>query len=284
MDYRQIVWLASYPKSGNTWLRCFLDAYLLGEVDINDLVTSHPDDLAARCAVGDGSNAAEFPIDIQMLTRPMAMLRMVREYNASKTVDLPLFVKTHNTHVVANGVEMMPESLTKATIYIVRDPRDVLMSFAKHMGSTDYDTAIAHFLNRMRCLDDHNGTKVMDFISSWPAAVQSFANADTHNVKVWRYEDMKSDPVRAFAGMLDHAGIAPDFRRVQHAVEMVEISRLAQQEAEKGFGESSKHAKHRFFGGSAKWQDVLTPKQIRTVEKACASMMKRFGYERAYGN
>ena len=38
MDYKQIIWLASYPKSGNTWLRCFLDAYFLGDLDINELL------------------------------------------------------------------------------------------------------------------------------------------------------------------------------------------------------------------------------------------------------
>ena len=282
MDYRQIVWVASYPKSGNTWFRCFLDAYLLGEVDINEIVTSLPDDLAARCAVGDGSNATDFPIDIQMLTRPMAMLRLVREYVASKTVDLPLFVKTHNTHVIANGVEMMPECLTKGTIYLVRDPRDVLMSFAKHMGQDDYDVVIGYFLNKMRCLNDGGGVKMMDFISSWPEAVKSFANADTHNVKVFRYEDMKADPVKAFSGMLEHAGVAVEASRVKAAVDMVSIARLADQEKKKGFGESSKHAKHQFFGGTPKWQEVLTPKQVRTIEKACASMMKRYGYRMTY--
>jgi hypothetical protein len=282
MDYRQIVWIASYPKSGNTWLRCFLDAYLLGDVDINDVVTSLPDDLAARCAVGDGSNAAEFPIDIQMLTRPMAMLRLVREYNANKTVDIPLFVKTHNTHVLANGVELMPEALTKATVCIVRDPRDVLVSFAKHMGEQNYDTAIEHFLNKMRCLNDTGSGKVMDFISSWPAAVASFANADTHNVKVWRYEDMKANPVEVFAQILAHSGIAVDKERVARAVDTVERGKLAKQEAEKGFKESSKHAANQFFAGTGGWQGKLSPKQVRTIEKACASMMKRFNYERAF--
>ena len=280
MDYRQIVFLASYPKSGNTWLRCFMDAYILGEVDINEIVTSFPDDLAARCAVGDGSNAADFPIDVQMLTRPMAMLRLVREYNSTKA-GIPLMVKTHNSHVIANGTELMPECLTKATIYIVRDPRDVLVSFARHMG-TDYDTAIEYFLNKMRCLNDGGGAKVMDFISSWPAAVASFANADTHNIKVFRYEDMKAYPVRTFSGMVEHAGLPLDVEKVKAAIEMVELSKLQKQEAEKGFGESSKHAKHQFFGGSDKWRDVLTPAQVRRIEKGCSSMMKRFGYKGAY--
>lgn len=278
-DYRQIVWAASFPKSGNTWLRCFLDAYFLGEVDINDLVCSVTDDLAARCAVGDGSNAATFPVDIQMLTRPMAMLRLVREYNRTGA-KIPLFVKTHNTHVLANGIEMMPASLTKATIYLVRDPRDVVVSYAKHMGK-GIDDAIDSFLNKHRVLSDNGGVKMDDFISSWPLAVQSFANADTHNVRVWRYEDMKANPVKCFAEMLEHAGVKVEPFKVAQAVEKVELSKLKQQEQEKGFGESSKHAKDQFFGGGTSWKDKLTPSQVLRIEKACASMMKRFNYTKA---
>lgn len=278
-DYRQIVFLASYPKSGNTWLRCFLDAYFLGDVDINDIVSSAPDDLASRCAVGDGSNAAEFPVDIQMLTRPMAMLRMVREYNRSKQ-NIPLFVKTHNTHVIANGVEMMPESLTKATVYLVRDPRDVVVSFAKHMGA-DVETAIGWFLNKYRTLNDANGVKMHDFISSWPLAVQSFANADTHNVKIWRYEDMKSDPVSAFTSILEHSGVVVDRERVKRAADMVEQSKLQQMEKDKGFRESSKYAQDGFFSGTGGWKGKLTPSQLLRIEKACSSMMKRFNYQKA---
>lgn len=277
-DYRQIVWLGSYPKSGNTWLRCFLDAYFLGEVDINQIITSLPDDIAGRCAVGDGSNAAEFPIDIQMLTRPMGMLRLVREYNRNGS-PIPLFVKTHNTHVVANGVEMMPESLTKATVYIVRDPRDVVVSFAKHMGA-DMDTAIEWFLSKYRTLNDASGTKMHDFISSWPLAVQSFANADTHNVRIWRYEDMKANPVKCFGEMLEHSGVKVEPFKVAQAVEKVELSKLQQQEREKGFGESSKHAKNQFFGGGTGWKDKLTPSQVLRIEKVCSSMMKRFNYQK----
>lgn len=279
-DYAKIVWLASFPKSGNTWLRCFIDAYFLGEVDINDVVCSLPDDLAARCAVGDGSNAAEFPVDIQMLTRPMAMLRLVREYNRNHS-PVPLFVKTHNTHVIANGVEMMPHSLTKATIYLVRDPRDVVVSFAKHMGYTDMDVAIEHFLNKHRTLNDSAGNKMNDFISSWPMAVQSFANADSHNVRIWRYEDMKASPVKCFAEMLAHAGVSVDLDRVKKAADMVEQSKLQKQEKDKGFGESSAYAKHQFFQGSGGWKGKLTPSQLHRIEKACSSMMKRFNYHKA---
>jgi len=283
MNYKQIVYLSSYPKSGNTWLRCFFDAYLTGEVDINNLVASVTDDGAQRALPGDGSNPAEFPIDVQQLTRPMAMLRLVRQFEMNKAetgLDIPLFVKTHNAHMITNGIELLPQSLTKAVIHIVRDPRDVILSFAKHMGK-DIDTAIELFFDKYRVLQDERRPKLCDFISSWPMHVASYANADTHNVRVFRYEDMKARPLDTFIKIVKHAGIEPDRARIEAALEIVSLANLQKQENEKGFGESSPFAKNKFFGAGATggWQDKLTPMQIHKIEKGCNSMMKRFKYE-----
>lgn len=284
MNYKQIVWLSSYPKSGNTWVRCFLDAYLMGQVDINNLVSSVTDENAARALPGDGSDPSKFPADIQILTRPMALLRLVRQFELNKQetgLQVPLFVKTHNAHMVTNGIELLPLALTKAVIHIVRDPRDVIVSFAKHMGK-DMDEAIEIFFDKYRVLQDERKPKLMDFISSWPMHVQSYANADSHNVLLVKYEDMKENPVRSFSNILKHAGIEPDKKRIEHALDLVKLDKLRKQEQEKGFGESSPHAQNQFFGKglTGGWRDILKPYQVHRIQKRCDSMMKRFGYDR----
>lgn len=279
MNYRQIVWLASFPKSGNTWVRCFLEAYYLGKVELNEMVCSVSDDLAFRYLVGDGSDPREFPIDIQHLTRPMAMLRMVRQFEANKIEGLPLFVKTHNAHVVANGIELLPASLTKSVVYLVRDPRDTFISFARHMGA-DHDVAIDWFLDKFRVLragEEHY--KMTDFVSSWNKHVSSYANADTHNVKIWRYEDMKKEPVKAFADILRHSGVVPDMDKVKQAVETVRLDKLKEQEKKTGFVEASPKTDGFFGNGqTGGWREKLAPKHAIRIEKECASMMKRFNY------
>lgn len=282
MEYSQIVWLSSYPKSGNTWVRCFIDAYLMGQVDINNLVASVSDDSAARALPGDGSDPSSYPIDVQGLCRPMGLLRLVRAFEENKKetgLNIPLFVKTHNAHMVANGIELLPGCLTKSVIYIVRDPRDVVISFAKHMGK-EMDDAIGYFLDKYRVLQDERKPKMADFISSWPQAVASYANSDTHNVKIFRYEDMKANPQEEFAKILIHAGIQPHPERLKVALEAVELSKLRKQEKEKGFSEASPHA-DQFFGKgeTGGWRDILTPAQVLRIEKACRSMMKRFNYK-----
>lgn len=277
---KEIVWIASYPKSGNTWVRLLLDAYYLGEVDINDMVSSVSDDNSNWHQVGDGSDVRKFPVQYQQLTRPMALLRLVRQYQSTTNdngIHIPLFVKTHSAHLVANGIELLPECLTKAVIYIVRDPRDVLPSFAKHMG-LETDEAIDAFLDTYRVLEAKDSIKVADLISSWPKHVGSFINGDTHNIRVFRYEDLKSNPVETFAQMLEHAGVKPDMDRVRKAVEITDLAKLKKQESEKGFRESSPYAKDQFFGGERK---KLTPRQVRRIEKGCQSMLRRLYLKKA---
>ena len=277
MNYKQIVWIASYPKSGNTWVRLFLDAYFLAELNINDVVCSVADDRAGLYAIGDGSNAECLPIELQHLTRPMALLRLVKQYNEANH-GIPLFVKTHTAHMLANGIEMLPESLTKSVIYIVRDPRDVAPSFAKHMGCT-LDESIKHMDDKFRTLSPRKGC-MADFTSSWDDNVRSFINADTHNVGVFQYEDMRADPVKEFTKILLHSGVDPDPLRVRQALKLVELDKLRDIEQQMGFMESSPKAKDQFFGKGevGGWKDRLDTSQVYRIEKQFGRTMKRLGY------
>lgn len=275
MDYRQITWLASYPKSGNTWARAFFDAYFLGDVNLNEMVSTVTDDVAGLYAIGDGTKPKDMPVQVQYLMRPAAMVRLV---SVSEGRGIPLIVKTHAPHLCANGIEMLPESLTKAVIHIIRDPRDVAPSFAKHMG-VELDQSI----ERMRDDAHHlrgNEHRVFDLVSSWDKHALSYLNADTHNVRTFLYEDMRADPVAQFSEMLRHAGIDADQERVEKAVAAVDISRLRAQEQENGFRESSPHAQNQFFGSGkvGGWKGKLTPGQQHRLERAFGRVMKRLGY------
>lgn len=277
MDYKQIVWLASYPKSGNTWVRLFLDAYFFGDIDINEILTSVADDRAGLYALGDGSKTEDMPIDIQQLTRPMAMLRLVKQAQMTNR-GIPLYVKTHTANMIANGVELIPAALTKGVVYIVRDPRDVLPSFAKHMGAS-MDDAVEWMNDKYRSLASRPGN-VADFLSSWHGNVSSFLNDDVRPVKLIRYEDLREDPVKYFTEILEFSGVTPDPFKVRDAVKKVELSRVKKIEAEEGFKESSPHAKNQFFGEGkvGGWEDKLTPKQKFRIEKDFGRVMKRLGY------
>lgn len=255
----------------------FLEAYFLGELDINEIVTSISDDIAAQYQIGDGSDITELSVDVQQLMRPAALLKYVRMHNAVRKNMIPLFVKTHAPHMITNGIELLPECLTKAVIYIVRDPRDVLPSYAKHMG-VDLDSGLESMQDKYRCLKATKG-RVGEIVSDWDGHVNSYLNADTHNVKYFLYEDMLKDPVGQFAKMLEHAGIEPDMERVEKAVELCNLENLKKKEKKEGFKESSPHAKDHFFGkGGSANRHKLSPKNLHTIEKKFGRIMKRLGY------
>ncbi len=278
MDYKQIIWLASYPKSGNTWLRCFLDAYFLGDLDINELLCSAQDDRCDKQQIGDGSDIAKLPIQVQHLTRPMGLLRVVRHYNESDN-PIPLFLKTHTANLVTNGIELLTECLTKSIIHIVRDPRDVLPSFANHMG-VDLDQALEYMRDKYRNLTGQERGAVADFISSWGYHTESFITTETHNIRTFLYEDMRENPERVFTEMLMHAGVVPNPKRVSEAVEITKLENLRKREKADGFREGSPKAKNPFFhkGQVGGWRDTIEPRHRTAIEKAFGRTMKRLGY------
>jgi len=274
MDFRQIVWLASYPKSGNTWVRLFLDAYFLQELDINEIVCSVGDDNIARYNLGDDSPIWRWPVDIQQLARGTAMLRLVTGYKGSD-VGIPLFVKTHQANVVANGVELLPQSLTKATIYLVRDPRDVFPSFCNHMG-LDFDKGLAEMTNPYDVLISSK-IKAADFLSSWDKHVESYLAAKDHNVLLVHYEDLKEDPQHWFTRILEHAGVTPDPLIVRRAIEMTKLSRLREAEQKDGFREGSAKAKEPFFNTGETGKNI-PPSYRSMIDRAFRKTMTKLGY------
>lgn len=284
MDLRNIVWLASFPKSGNTWVRMLFDAYILGqEPDINKMVTSVSDDHAGRYQLGDGTNVLDLPIEYQLLARPMAMLRLSRAF-AGNNPDprFPLICKTHCANMSASGVELMPHQLTKATIHLIRDPRDVVSSFAKHMGLGIDDAIEAMTKPNLVSFGKEQG-KSFDIICSWRRNVESWVADDLHNTRTWRYEDLRAYPEEMFSKMLEHIGCPVDKERVAKAVELTTLDRLRKQEREKGFVEASEHQKddtNRFFGKGAVggWKTKLTEIQVRKIERSFGKLMARYGY------
>jgi hypothetical protein len=273
-DFKQIVWLASYPKSGNTWLRLLFDAYYLNDLDINEIVCSIGDDGVVRHMPGDGIAINTAPVDVQQLTHPMAMLRTVLAYDAVKA-KIPLLVKTHQPNMVANGIELLPECLTKATILIVRDPRDVFPSFANHMGST-HDEAVEQMKNKYQILSA-NEQCVSNFLSSWDAHTESYLAPSNHNVLVVKYEVMRADPEGEFARILKHIGEKPDMERVKRAVEMTDIAKLNKLEKEHGFREGSYKAKDPFFN-TGQVGKKIAPHHKSMLERAFRKTMLKLGY------
>ena len=271
----KIIWLASYPKSGNTWMRAFLhnlfrdpeEAYDINK--ITDFSTS--DSSIDWYKAQDKRDWTEWSaVDVARMRRG-AQLAMCRV----KPDDV--FVKTHNASVVFLGYPMMHQDLTAGAIYIVRNPLDVCISLSHHYG-TDLDTTIDILA------DPSIGSKTSDKIvyevhKSWSIHVDSWTNPPRPGLAVLRYEDMLNNPIKSFGGLTQFLGLNPPRKRLERAIERASFKTLRRQEDEQGFKEKSPFAQKFFRDGRAgQWRELLTPAQIDKVANTHKEQMQRFGY------
>ena len=279
-DREGIIWLASYPKSGNTWLRVFLDAYHKdAEPDINALFGVFTDQAARWYQACSPDPVATMSDNELGLLRGAAMLNL----RNSATVS-PVLVKTHTANVRVGGSRMIPPALTKKVVYLIRDPRDVCLSYAKHFGITPHDAVDRMTCDAMAIFDDRelNLEKVRQYPTSWARHVQTYAEAEDLDVTVVKYEDLKANPTEQFGWILDWIGVPSDDDRIKRAVENSALAKLRAAEDRTGFRECS-HKADRFFGQgmTGGWRDVMDEEDVAKLEAHACHVMDAFGYKLA---
>jgi len=269
-----IVWLASYPKSGNTWARAFLQSYLdpAGPVAINDLAIGN----AAQHALFDQFGALEVS---DLTDDEVERLRPSLYRTMASGAGEPLFLKVHDAFgTTADGVPVFPPDATRAAIYIVRHPCDVAVSLAHHVGGS-MSEAVAMLCREASVLRERTG-QCRQRLRSWSGHVTSWTDESPLAVHAVRYEDLLASPRREFSSMLSAAGLAIDQGQLVRAIEHSSFERLQAQERATGFTERSPKATAPFFrsGRSGGWRDYLTPDHVRRVVDAHGHVMQRFGY------
>lgn len=268
------VWFSSYPKSGNTWLRCLLEAYRRnGILDINDM----------RIVSSDGGatlirGVSPMPLDTlgfngQMLLRPAALVNLLCCLND------PMWIKTHFANLQPEGLpHCIPKEFTEKAIHVVRDPRSVLLSMSRFFGLST-ELAIEAMNNKLFTIGD-NVEYSTQLVSSWSTHVASWTSETRFPVHVVKYEDLMVDAGKELTEVLEVLGedIYPE--RVAAAVEATELSQLKQKESAEGFRENRgvNSAKTFFNKGGTRWKDELEPKFIAQIEKDHGELMNLLGY------
>ena len=267
---KRIWWLASYPKSGNTWVRLFLSAYGSGRLHINQPTHSTGDLNSYWYNVTSPKQLKDLEPYEMLAVRQAALLHLVTVSPIN-----PLAVKTHHVNGMIDELRFIPPGMTAGAIYIIRDPRDVAISYAEHMGHS-IKKAIKAMSEPTTTLTNPDG--LWHMIGDWSNHVKSWTTETAFQTSVVRYEDMLVDPVDKFRGLLERFGGEVNEERLRKAVADVAFSNCQKQEKDKGFDER-KNSKLFFARGKAGgWQNVLTDKQVNKIETAHEEMMKRFGY------
>ena len=283
---RRLVWLASWPKSGNTWLRCLL-ANLLSESNTpilpDALGSSLPGDHAANRQLFDtlaGIPSSDCTDDEAESLRPAVYRFWASE--AAKTNDRFLFSKTHDAfHDTVSGEPLFPPDVTAGAVYLLRNPLDVAVSFAFHSGHECMSCSSVDVTNPQVSLTGFHNTQVRQRVMDWAVHVESWVVAP-FPVLVLRYEDLLADTLQELAKVVRFLELddADDQSRLQRAVEFSTFARMRKAEEEHGFRENS-ISRRRFFrsGRVGDWRHHLTMEQARTVLESCGRVMSAFGYD-----
>jgi len=272
-----IIWLASYPKSGNTWFRVLL-LNLLSEaacpVDINDL--SGIPIASSRTLLDEvlGFDSADLCDEANARSRPE-----VYAFHA-KTSTKNLIYKVHDAYTrLPNGQPIFPPDVTAASVYIIRNPLDVCVSYAHHLGHTGFDGVIEIMADPnfvISASKTRYNAQLHQTLGSWREHVLSWTHGPTP-VLVVRYEDMKHHAVETFLTVAQFLGLPRDSDRIAKAIRFSAFDELKHQEDEDGFQERLYGS---FFrkGGVGTWRDVLNQKQAMRIIHDHADVMRQYGY------
>lgn len=276
----RLFWLASYPKSGNTWLRAFirnLNCETDAPASINDLGSGG---IASSRSWMDellGFDTADLDRGEVARLRP-AVYGFASEHSRAFS-----YHKIHDAcHRVDGGQLIVNADATAGAIYLIRNPLDVAISYANH-GAWSIDKAIAQMEDPEHCMAPDDGDRLHPQVEqrmlTWSDHVLSWIDNPEIRTHVLRYEDMKTDTHRIFSAAARFLELRAGPHDIARALAFSAFDVLKAQEDEEPFRERNPRSP-RFFrkGLVGDWQTTLTCAQIDKVVAAHGAVMKRFGY------
>ncbi|MBS0470609.1 MAG: sulfotransferase domain-containing protein [Proteobacteria bacterium] len=284
-------WLASYPKSGNTWMRIMIGCLALPEgapVDINAL--EGQGGITSARGMFDGF----FLTDSSLLShdeidrlRPRLYEAMASDLTEDEDAGrLPVrFVKAHDAYTNnADGIPLLAGARGAAgAIVIVRDPRDIVASLASHLDCS-LDEAIG-FMNSPAAAFCGGLNQVQPQLRQkllrWHEHAESWLEQRDIPIHLVRYEELKRAPVEVFVRAMRFAGVEVSAEAARSVVARTSFASLQDQEQARGFAERLRGKEGRNFfrrGEAGAWRRELSVDQIAEVERAHGVMMSRLGY------
>lgn len=269
---QKITWIASYPRSGNTWVRTLLSAYAnAGECSINQIMQTGDKNPEFYEEILETSISNWLPFD-QAMIKPAAMMRLLERAQGN------VMLKTHDANLALAGVSLIPQHLTHAAIYMVRDPRDVALSLQNHYNTSTLDEAVDRMLDD-EYVSRHANQGLYDVQLSWKTHIRSWMQQCPYPVYALRYEDLLQDTEKVFSEIVQFLKLGFDKGLIQESIKSCTFDNLQGQEKAEGFRENV--GRQFFFKGQMqRWKTEMPKKLQDKIWKACGEEMKSLGYTR----
>jgi aryl sulfotransferase len=281
MGKRNIVWIASYPKSGNTWFRAVLNNLLsdseqaksINELDLSGIASSRS--LFDQVA---GISSSDLSIDEIERYRPQVYKQLSDDSEES------IYLKVHDAWTLNRaGDPLFPEDVTRGVIYIIRHPLDVAVSLSHH-NSED----VADSLNKMNnasyglCLGEKRlFNQLPQKMLSWSGHVRSWVIESGLKVHLLKYEDMIDNPFTAFSESLKFLNIEYKKEKLEAAILNSDFKTLKKQEMAAGFNEKPINATTFFRkGGKFDWVNHIKKDRAETFLKENENIYRMFYHEK----
>jgi len=281
-----IIWIASYPKSGNTWIRSFLTSLLYsndGKNDFSNLdkIKQFPDRSLFKKFINDFQNVEEIYKN---------WLNVQNYINLDNKIK---FLKTHHVNCTIKNYKFYNDTNSLGAIHIVRDPRNVLTSIKNHFSLKDFDEAkefifkeknwVGLIANKNDIITDN---KIPTLISSWKINYLSWKKI-TKNYLLVKYEDLIKDPHKEFFKISNYLekimNTKFDENKILNAIKTSSFSNMQNLEKKGLFKEYIKGAdnnKIKFFnlGPKNDWKLYLKNEIVEEINLKFKNEMKELGY------
>jgi len=282
-----IIWLASYPKSGNTWVRFFIISLLLNnktDITLKDLDNikqfpskSQYERYNINIDLGNMNEVAKHWLEVQKKLNSDNKIRFFKTHNALCKVDENIFTNTENTLGI---------------IHIVRDPRNVISSINNHFHHENMDASMKFILdeNMVAFIKNYKNKKkfaLPQVIGSWKSHYNSWKNMKKNYLLI-KYENLINSPFSEFKKISIYlekilkSKISDD--QIKKAIKSSSFEKLQNIEKNQGFSESvidevTGIRKNFFFlGPKNNWKELLEDKAVYQINKKFKSEMKELGY------
>ena len=282
-----IVWIASYPKSGNTWIRSFLYSLLFSnehmpDLDKIDIIDQYPARKHFKKYVTNFNNFKEIS---------KYWNKSQSDINIDKEIK---FLKTHHINCKIDNNQFTDLKNTLGVIHIVRDPRNVITSLKNHYSKKDYFEAYDFISDPLHCIDIENKSHLKlkkemilnTLISSWNNHYNSWKNFSDNYILI-KYEDLENYPQETFKKLINFLKLKLKIKikknEISEIIKLNSFESLRKIELNNGFKEASineNNKKNKFFylGPMNKWENLLSKDIKKKIEITFEKEMKDLGY------